>query len=936
MARRIRKTIGVLLLITAFLTTQIPGYEAQATASLSDFQMDGSTLVKYTGSSSAVSIPSGVKKIGEEAFAGNTAITSVSIGRNVKEISYGAFRNCTGLSRVDMSDSVEVIGDAAFSNTAVSSMTLGASLKSLGSGVFAGCGHLTNISISKDNEDFSFDGRVLYDEDRTQIYCYVSGNTTGTYTMPSTVTKVHPYAFWGNTHLQQISLSSNLAEISGYTFSNCSALQGIAIPYSVANIDAKAFENCGMLQDVVITPATTYLHGTAFDGCPRLNIIADPYTAAYDYFTNWKASRPAAGENEGGGSTVSTNDVGTLGGESGNDSASQESSDHEAGGVYVVGGGGQVTQQSGSGEVTEPSNGQTGQGGSMPSGYGNPASAIHDPSNVDYIPLGDPLENMGEDVLGQTMIVSGQAVVLMDGNRVEIISGLHQPGVSSGEEQEAHQAVVDAGKGSALPKYSVVGDRLTAYAYYGEEPLTSYAIPEHIRVIGEFAFARSGLEEMVIPAGVTSVGYAAFYHCDNLSEVTIPDSVTHIDACAFSYTKWLTDWLAGTDGEDFLIVGDGILLAYRGNGETVQIPEAVKTIAPGCFMDRDEIKTVILPAALREIGEEAFQNCSGLETIQGGNGLRRIGDRAFQGTGLRSVTIPASVEAIGVGAFDCSHRDYERTVTFEGTTLPALSYGARSTRLDPESLRTPAFYGNWTAYIGNSTLPLEKTVLEEGSMGFTGTVAVTGGGTIGQRSYDKGTGNGVYVTSSLADWESGRISAAIPAEGIFHLKIAAGDEAAVTGAMTRVYGDQMPQLYAFSMELYEATDSVAIKKLGDVPLTVTVPLPENLSGNTIHAAVLDGDGQLEKLSAELVQTDGGDAVRFTTVHLSEFVIYAYGEGETGIVIKDGDAQYTAVSGKKDYSPNTGDNSIHPKWFLALGIGFTGAACILYRPAKNRR
>ena len=34
---------------------------------------------------------------------------------------------------------------------------------------------------------------------------------------------------------------------------------------------------------------------------------------------------------------------------------------------------------------------------------------------------------------------------------------------------------------------------------------------------------------------------------------------------------------------DFLIVGDGVLIAYRGNAENVEIPAEVKTIAPGAF-----------------------------------------------------------------------------------------------------------------------------------------------------------------------------------------------------------------------------------------------------------------------------------------------------------------------------------------------------------------
>jgi len=46
--------------------------------------------------------------------------------------------------------------------------------------------------------------------------------------------------------------------------------------------------------------------------------------------------------------------------------------------------------------------------------------------------------------------------------------------------------------------------------------------------------------EVVIPEGVTSIGYGAFYSCENLTTITIPDSVTSIGESAFSYCKNLT------------------------------------------------------------------------------------------------------------------------------------------------------------------------------------------------------------------------------------------------------------------------------------------------------------------------------------------------------------------------------------------------------------
>ena len=89
MYRKIRKTLGVLLIVSAIILTQIPYPKAKAYQA--DFKMDGTTLVRYTGTAETVSVPASVEVIGEEAFADNAFITNIQLGKDVKEIAYNAF-----------------------------------------------------------------------------------------------------------------------------------------------------------------------------------------------------------------------------------------------------------------------------------------------------------------------------------------------------------------------------------------------------------------------------------------------------------------------------------------------------------------------------------------------------------------------------------------------------------------------------------------------------------------------------------------------------------------------------------------------------------------------------------------------------------------------------------------------------------------------------
>lgn len=181
--------------------------------------------------------------------------------------------------------------------------------------------------------------------------------------------------------------------------------------------------------------------------------------------------------------------------------------------------------------------------------------------------------------LGMVPIVNGNAVVLMDGSYASTYQGDYTP-----QERDAFSLKMENETAKALSN-----SKIAEWAFYRETMLYDFTFPDGVREIEKFAFARSGLTGAVIPEGVTRIGYGAFYHCDALADVTIPDSVAVIEENAFSHTPWLDNWLAGGEetadaqkaSDDFLIVGDGVLLAYRGNEADPELPAEVKSVVPG-------------------------------------------------------------------------------------------------------------------------------------------------------------------------------------------------------------------------------------------------------------------------------------------------------------------------------------------------------------------
>ena len=894
----IRKVIGSLLLITAILVTQIPVTYTRA-SSASDFQMDGSTLVKYIGTSSTVTIPDTVKKIGREAFAENINITSVKFGKNVKEVEQGAFRDCASLSSVTLSDSLVTIGNGVFTNnSSLKSIHIPKEVSSIGSGVFAGCKMLSSVTIDKNNPNFLIDKSALYDSKKETLISYFNGSDSKDFLMPNSVRFIDEYAFWGNDKLQQVALSTNLEEVSAYAFSNCKSLSSITIPYSVKNIDAKAFENCISLGMIEIPASVGYIHATAFDGCPKLIIKSEEKSTAYEYYQNWKQTHKNTGSEVG------------------------DTIIDEEGKVYIIGSDGQLVE-------VKKDMGEN-------STYTSEGSAIHDPSNVDYMPLSDPLLNPEEGVLGQTMVVGQNATVLIDPMKT-VVNQLSSRSVSPEEEAVAEVKVSENEKGDALPKYAIVDGQITSYAYYKSQDLDSYTIPSNIKSIGDFSFARSNLKKIEIPNSVKTIGYAAFYSCGELTEITIPSSVTWIEPSAFSYTAWLNQWSQNPEAEDFLIVGDGILLAYKGNQPYVTIPDGVETIAPGSFIGRNEITGIKIPDTVTVIGEEAFKDCINLSAIHGGEYIKKIQDRAFENTDLNDVIIGEYVEEIGLGAFSLPGTA-GRKVIFKGNKLPKISYTESSAKIGSKNSQTPVFSGSWTAVINSPDLDYTDTILEDTGLGFIGTISISNPDgslkTIDTRREKTASFNKVTVTSTVEGWTDKNVIVELPHSGEYTLKLKEESRDLVLPAFQRIYGKIIPEMKVFDVTLEDITNTVSFTQFGATPLKITVPLLDNITGNRIHVVTLDKEGQLEKLSSKITTDSSGTSLSFTTNHLSVFAVY--GMGEDGGIELDKNAALNQMSIKKDYTPNTGDYSIHPKWFAATAIVAVAIGFFAYQPKYHRR
>lgn len=921
MKQSVFKVLGTIFLVTAIVLTQIPpsGSNASGVSNNNGFMMDGNKLVKYTGTATSVSVPNGVKVIGAEAFADCSNLSYVTFPDTLERIENGAFSGCRYLNRIIIPEGCESIGNGAFADCKkLSSVVLPASLTEMGTSVFAGCDELKTINIEKGNSNFICEDGVLYNDDRTVIYQVLAGREKNTYVMPNTVEEIKKYAFWGCSNLEEVGVSSYLKQIDDYAFSNASGLKSLTLPYSVRSIGTKAFEDCRNLTDITIPVSVTKIDPTAFDGCYRLHIIADEGTVAAEFYEEFENNPASRIEYE--------------------ESVSSNSNPH-----WIADQPEEETETKRESKVN-----------------------VSDVDNYVEWDVDSP------GVLGRTKVVSRQAVVLMDSSSGTVYGGSDGKTVNSGTESGNGEQSDSSENGNE--QKVIDGTDIVYKAFYMDEDLLSFTIPAGVERIGDFAFARSGLTSIRIPNGVTTIGNGAFYHCDSLVSVSVPNTVTEIEPDAFTHSKWLDNWYAGPDVNDFLVVGDGILLAYKGTESMVTLPSNVKSIAPGVFSNHTEITQVTFPDSVQIVGEGAFEGCSNLKNISGGSSLKQIRDRAFLGCPIETVRIPASVESVGLSAFGGTGKT--DSVVFLGSQLPHMSYEKSATRLSNE--RDYCFGDILTAVVPADVTAddIKGTVLDAETLGFSGVVYTVDEGksqadvvTVMQPEETAQLPEDIYVygkryavvTTESTRYMTEKVSVSdnsiqglmvvdhdelqdagveITANGStvnldgyhFYLSNPGMGSSALKEKIEEYFGTVNDEnCFMMDLSLYDPTNQIPITKLGKNTLTVTMPVPPELLDDEICVISMDDNGNPEITFCNWLEKDGRKYISFDVTHFSPYALYgAQGELKEQIAQKRSRATYGIGL---DDTPDTGDD-LDIRIILIIGLGALGGFLLLVGFSKK--
>lgn len=102
--------------------------------------------------------------------------------------------------------------------------------------------------------------------------------------IPDSVTNIGISAFSGCSSLASVVIPDSVTNIGNFAFFECSSLTSVAIPDSVTSIGSMAFYNCAVLRDVVVPSSVISIGDWVFKGCNNLeyNVFDNAYYLGND------------------------------------------------------------------------------------------------------------------------------------------------------------------------------------------------------------------------------------------------------------------------------------------------------------------------------------------------------------------------------------------------------------------------------------------------------------------------------------------------------------------------------------------------------------------------------------------------------------------------------------------------------------------------------
>jgi len=560
----------------------------------------------------SVTVLAGVTKIGKEAFAECVNLMNAEI--HAAEIGSVAFQNCDALETLTLGDEVIIIGDGAFASCeALAEVTIPNSVTKIEAQAFRYCGKLTEIVIPDsvtELGDYAFRG-VKSVSLSADLLPKIEREDVETLTVTSGK-RIEAYTFASSTSLTTLILGVEVKEIGFYAFKNCQKLTTVVIESKETVMETGAFSGCNNIVTATIANAnasfllspskdkleSVVINGNisnAFQNCTNLKsvVIGEDVTAIqHNAFENCvKLSNITIGDN-----------VTSIGSKAFDNTAYYNKEDNWENGVLYIGKYLIKANPTLSGEYTVKE-------GTLCIAD----NAFADCTELTGVTIPDSVKSIGYEAFENCTALENITI----GNSVErIYEYAFNNTAYYNNEENWEDNVLYIGKYLIRAKTNITGEYtvkagtlcLADYAFYSCDELTGIVLPDGLTQISYQAFADCyNLVRAVIPASVQKIGESAFSSCHKLTDVTIPDGVTEIDGFVFYKCYALTQI---NIPESVTKIGWDAF--YQSGLTSLLLHDKITAIEGNAFNDCKGLTKVTIPLSVTKMDQGAFSNCDNL------------------------------------------------------------------------------------------------------------------------------------------------------------------------------------------------------------------------------------------------------------------------------------------------------------------------------------
>ena len=574
---------------------------------------------------------------GADWYADRTMIKEVRVSEGITSIGSYAFNDCDNLMIVSLPNTLTAIG----------------------SGVFSNCGSLTGVPLPE--------GLTTID-DGAFSYC----SNLISMTIPSTVAELGISVFSNCRALQTVTFTGNLVKhLPDNLFYYCTKLQNFVIPNGVETIGGSVFGYCGLLTEITVPEGVTHMGSWVFNNCQEMVSIHLPASLQFVglacFSGNTTADLYFAGTmdqwariNEDVFKAICSDGTIRTWGYYGDNH------------FYTLTIEGDL-KLTGSGEVPDITD-----KGTIPwSGWQNSIVNVTLPEDIPNIGrrMFENCSNLESIYIPATVTKIGLPAFqncskanIVYGGTVDQWMAMHPENYVVNSVYCNDDTILSSGSCGENLRYLLTGDG--QFTITGEGPMTDYTnyngapwykhrakissvnVGSGVTSVGSYSFYDSdGLSKITLADSVTAIGKSAFYDCDGLyygvslgngletigesafnscetlSEITIPASVHTIGNNAFYYCKNLKrvdiQDLGAWVGINFANAGANPLFNSDYSElrldswvqEYVEIPEGTTSIGAYAFYNYDLLREITIPASVQSIGVQAFEGCDNLEVI---------------------------------------------------------------------------------------------------------------------------------------------------------------------------------------------------------------------------------------------------------------------------------------------------------------------------------